>query len=389
MPKKKKDADMNPEEDKPENNQPEKNDQPEKSPEPEGFADLFSIGKITLRNVVDEMEESYLDYAMSVIVSRALPDVRDGMKPVHRRILFAMHEIGLRSGGGYRKSAAVVGEVLAKYHPHGDQAVYDSMVRMAQDFSLRYPLVKGQGNFGSVDGDNAAAMRYTEAKMAKISDEMLADIEKETVDFLPNYDGRYQEPKVLPARVPQLLLNGTMGIAVGMATNIPPHNLTEVMSGLIALSENPDMDMDGLMEYIKGPDFPTGGTMYGIGAIKEMYTTGRGGVTVRAKAEIEEEKSGKHRILVTEIPYQINKAALVEKIADLVQEKKIVGISDLRDESNREGMRIVIELKKDSYPSKILNQLYKYTPMQSNFNMNMIALVDGLQPRLLNLKEKP
>ena len=378
---------MNPEEDKPENNQPEKNDQPEKSPEPEGFADLFSIGKITLRNVVDEMEESYLDYAMSVIVSRALPDVRDGMKPVHRRILFAMHEIGLRSGGGYRKSAAVVGEVLAKYHPHGDQAVYDSMVRMAQDFSLRYPLVKGQGNFGSVDGDNAAAMRYTEAKMAKISDEMLADIEKETVDFLPNYDGRYQEPKVLPARVPQLLLNGTMGIAVGMATNIPPHNLTEVMSGLIALSENPDMDMDGLMEYIKGPDFPTGGTMYGIGAIKEMYTTGRGGVTVRAKAEIEEEKSGKHRILVTEIPYQINKAALVEKIADLVQEKKIVGISDLRDESNREGMRIVIELKKDSYPSKILNQLYKYTPMQSNFNMNMIALVDGLQPRLLNLKE--
>ena len=378
---------MNPEDDKPENNQSEKNDQPEKSPEPEGFADLFSIGKITLRNVVDEMEESYLDYAMSVIVSRALPDVRDGMKPVHRRILFAMHEIGLRSGGGYRKSAAVVGEVLAKYHPHGDQAVYDSMVRMAQDFSLRYPLVKGQGNFGSVDGDNAAAMRYTEAKMAKISDEMLADIEKETVDFLPNYDGRYQEPKVLPARVPQLLLNGTMGIAVGMATNIPPHNLTEVMSGLIALSENPDMDMDGLMEYIKGPDFPTGGTMYGIGAIKEMYTTGRGGVTVRAKAEIEEEKSGKHRILVTEIPYQINKAALVEKIADLVQEKKIVGISDLRDESNREGMRIVVELKKDSYPSKILNQLYKYTPMQSNFNMNMIALVDGLQPRLLNLKE--
>ena len=273
---------------------------------------------------------------MSVIDSRALPDVRDGLKPVHRRILFAMHEIGLRSGGSYRKSAAVVGEVLAKYHPHGDQAVYDSMVRMAQDFSLRYPLVKGQGNFGSVDGDNAAAMRYTEAKMEKISDEMLTDIEKETVDFLPNYDGRYQEPKVLPARVPQLLLNGTMGIAVGMATNIPPHNLTELMAGLIELSENPEMDIDGLMEHIKGPDFPTGATMYGINAIKEMYVTGRGGVTVRAKAEIEEEKNGRHRIIVTEIPYQINKASLVEKIAELVTDKKIVGISDLRDESNRD-----------------------------------------------------
>lgn len=373
-----------PKKDQPENEQPEENKQ---EPKEEGFTELFAPGKVTARNVVDEMEESYLDYAMSVIVSRALPDVRDGMKPVHRRILYAMHEIGLRSNSGYRKSAAVVGEVLAKYHPHGDQAVYDSMVRMAQDFSLRYPLIKGQGNFGSVDGDNAAAMRYTEAKMEKISDEMLADIEKETVDFLPNYDGRYQEPKVLPTRIPQLLLNGTMGIAVGMATNIPPHNLTEVMSGLIALSANPEIDIDGLMEHIKGPDFPTGGTIYGIEAIKEMYTTGRGGVTVRAKAEIEEEKNGRHRILVSEIPYQINKAALVEKIAELVQEKKIVGISDLRDESNREGMRIVIELKKDSYPSKILNQLYKYTPMQSNFNMNMIALVEGLQPRLLNLKE--
>ncbi len=361
--------------------------EPKASKAPDSFEELFSIGKISNRNVVDEMEESYLDYAMSVIVSRALPDVRDGLKPVHRRILFAMHEIGLRSSGGYRKSAAVVGEVLAKYHPHGDQAVYDSMVRMAQDFSLRYPLVKGQGNFGSVDGDNAAAMRYTEAKMEKISDEMLADIEKETVDFIPNYDGRYNEPKVLPARVPQLLLNGTMGIAVGMATNIPPHNLKEVMDALIELSSNPEMDIDAIMEHIKGPDFPTGGTMYGHDAIKQMYTTGRGGVTVRAKAEIEEERNGKHRILITEIPYQINKATLVEKIADLVQEKRIVGISDLRDESNRHGMRIVIELKKDSYPSKILNQLYKYTPMQSNFNMNMIALVDGIQPRLLNIKE--
>lgn len=353
----------------------------------EPMTELFSPGKIQLRNVVDEMEESYLDYAMSVIVSRALPDVRDGLKPVHRRILFAMHELGLRSAAGYRKSAAIVGEVLAKYHPHGDQAVYDSLVRMAQEFSLRYPLVKGQGNFGSIDGDNAAAMRYTETKMEKISDEMMADIEKETVAFLPNYDGRYQEPKVLPTRIPQLLLNGTMGIAVGMATNIPPHNLKEVMEAVIALSEDGDRDIDDLMQFIKGPDFPTGATLYGQEAIKEMYTTGRGGVTVRAKAEIEEEKSGKYRILVTEIPYQINKAALVEKIAELVQEKKIVGISDLRDESNREGMRIVIELKKDSYPSKVLNQLYKYTPMQSNFNMNMIALVDGLQPRLLNLKE--
>ena len=349
--------------------------------------ELFASGKIYARHIVDEMEESYLDYAMSVIVSRALPDVRDGMKPVHRRVLYAMHELGLRSSAGYRKSAAVVGEVLAKYHPHGDIAVYESMVRLAQDFSLRYPLVRGQGNFGSIDGDNAAAMRYTEAKMEKITDEMMADIDKETVDFLPNYDGRYEEPRVLPTRIPQLLLNGTMGIAVGMATNIPPHNLTEVMEALEALSKDPNLEIEDLMQYIKGPDFPTGATMYGHEAIKEMYTTGRGGVTVRAKAEIQEEKNGRFRIVVSEIPYQINKATLVEKIADLVQEKKIVGISDLRDESNREGMRIVIELKKDSYPNKILNQLYKLTPLQSNFNMNMIALVDGLQPRLLNLKQ--
>jgi DNA gyrase subunit A len=392
MPKKKKDADMNPEDERPEEHAEQSGAQDaegekEESTSEDSPTELFAPGKVSPRNVVDEMEESYLDYAMSVIVSRALPDVRDGMKPVHRRILFAMQEIGLRSSAGFRKSAAVVGEVLAKYHPHGDSAVYDSMVRMAQDFSLRYPLIRGQGNFGSIDGDNAAAMRYTEAKMEKISDEMMADIEKETVDFVPNYDGRHEEPRVLPTRIPQLLLNGTMGIAVGMATNIPPHNLTEVMDGLIALEENPEIDIDGLMEYIKGPDFPTGATAYGREAIKEMYTTGRGGVTVRAKAEIEEEKNGRHRILITEIPYQINKAALVEKIAELVTDKKIVGISDLRDESSREGMRIVIELKKDSYPSKILNQLYKLTAMQSNFNMNMIALVDGLQPRLLNLKE--
>ncbi len=393
MAKKKTDENLFPEDQEPERSEEleetgsEETKTEAKQPENDGPAELFAAGKVTPRNVVDEMEESYLDYAMSVIVSRALPDVRDGMKPVHRRILFAMQEIGLRSSAGFRKSAAVVGEVLAKYHPHGDSAVYDSMVRMAQDFSLRYPLIRGQGNFGSIDGDNAAAMRYTEAKMEKISDEMMADIDKETVDFVPNYDGRHEEPRVLPTRIPQLLLNGTMGIAVGMATNIPPHNLTEVMDALVALEENPEIDIDGLMEYIKGPDFPTGATAYGREAIKEMYTTGRGGVTVRAKAEIEEEKNGRHRILITEIPYQINKATLVEKIAELVTDKKIVGISDLRDESSREGMRIVIELKKDSYPSKILNQLYKLTAMQSNFNMNMIALVDGLQPRLLNLKE--
>ena len=348
---------------------------------------LFSPGKILPRNVVDEMEKSYLEYSMSVIVSRALPDVRDGMKPVHRRILFAMHEIGLRSTASFRKSATVVGEVLGKYHPHGDSAVYDSMVRMAQDFSLRYPLVRGQGNFGSVDGDNAAAMRYTEAKMERITDEMLADIDKETVNFRDNYDGRHQEPVVLPTRIPQLLLNGTMGIAVGMATNIPPHNLTEVMDALIALAKNADLEVEDLMEFIKGPDFPTGATIYDTEAIKQMYTTGRGGITVRARATIEESKTGKARIIVTEIPYQLNKASLVEKIAMLVRDKKIQGISDLRDESNRDGMRIVIELKKDSFPNKVLNQLYKMTPMQSRFNMNLIALVDGIQPRLLNLKQ--
>ncbi len=349
--------------------------------------DLFSLGRINARNIVDEMEESYLEYSMSVIVSRALPDVRDGLKPVHRRILFAMHELGLRSSAGFRKSATVVGEVLGKYHPHGDQAVYDAMVRMAQDFSLRYPLIRGQGNFGSMDGDGAAAMRYTESKMEKISDEMLADIEKETVDFKENYDGRHKEPTVLPTRIPQLLLNGTMGIAVGMATNIPPHNLGELMDALLALSKNPDLEVVDLMEYVKGPDFPTGGIIYDNAAIQEMYTTGRGGITVRAKAEITESKSGKSQIVIHEIPYQLNKAVLVEKIADLVHDKKIIGITDLRDESNREGVRIVIEMKKDSYPNKILNQLFKMTPMQTRFNMNLIALVDSIQPRLLNLKQ--
>jgi DNA gyrase subunit A len=350
--------------------------------------ELFAMGNIQSRSVTDEMEESYLDYAMSVIVSRALPDVRDGLKPVHRRILFAMHDIGLRSSASFRKSASVVGEVLAKYHPHGDSAVYDSMVRMAQDFSMRYPLVRGQGNFGSIDGDNAAAMRYTEAKMEKIADEILADIDKETVDFRPNYDGRYQEPCVMPTRVPQLLLNGTMGIAVGMATNIPPHNLNELMSACIALSNDGELTVDDLMEYVKGPDFPTGAMIYDTNAIAEMYKTGRGGITVRARARIEEmKKGGKHRIVISEIPYQLNKASLVEKIANLVRDKKIQGITDLRDESSRKGTRVVIELKKDSYPNKILNQLYKMTPMQTRFNMNMIALVDVTQPRLLNLKQ--
>lgn len=367
-----------------------KDDEPEEEisakTESSNAGTLFD-GNVKIRPITTEIEESYLDYAMSVIVSRALPDVRDGMKPVHRRILYAMHELGLRSTAGFRKSATVVGEVLGKYHPHGDTAVYDSMVRMAQDFSLRYPLVRGQGNFGSIDGDNAAAHRYTEAKMEKISDEMMADIDKETVNFAPNYDGRHMEPRVLPSKIPQLLLNGTMGIAVGMATDIPPHNLTEVMDGLIHLLEDPEIEIDQLMEHIKGPDFPTAGIIYDKEAIKIMYSTGRGGITMRARATIEEDKGGKSKIIITEIPYQTNKSSLVEKIADLIRDKKIVGISDLRDESNREGIRIVIELKRDAYPSKILNQLYKLSPMQSNFNMNMIALVDGIQPRLLNLKQ--
>lgn len=339
------------------------------------------------RDVSLEMEESYLDYAMSVIVSRALPDVRDGLKPVHRRILYAMHELGLSAGAKYRKSAAVVGDVLAKYHPHGDTAVYDSMVRLAQDFAMRYPLVDGQGNFGSIDGDSAAAMRYTEAKMDKISDEMLADIEKETVDFRDNYDGRLKEPSVLPARIPQLLLNGVSGIAVGMATSIPPHNLSETIDAVIHLSENPDSTIEDLMEFIKGPDFPTAGIIYDKNAIKAMYMNGRGGIVTRAKAEIIERKSGRFDIVVTEIPYQVNKSVLVTKIADLVRDKKIVGISDIRDQSNREGIEVMIELKKDAYPKKILNQLYKMTDLQTTFHMNMIALVEGLQPRLLDLKQ--
>ena len=364
---------------------PEENKQEESTENLELFEEEHK--NVENRNISDEMEKSYLDYAMSVIVSRALPDVRDGLKPVHRRILHAMNQMGLRSSGGFRKSATVVGEVLGKYHPHGDTAVYDSMVRMAQDFAMRYQLVRGQGNFGSIDGDNAAAMRYTEAKMEKITDEMLTDIDKETVDFKPNYDGRHKEPTVLPTKLPQLLLNGTTGIAVGMATSIPPHNLGELIDGIMHLSENPEATIEELMEFIKGPDFPTGGILYNIADIKNAYTTGRGGMVTRGKTEIIEKKGGKFAIIVTEIPYQVNKANLITKIAELVRDKKIIGISDIRDESNKDGIRVVIELKRDSYPRKILNQLFKYTQLQNSFNMNMIALVDEIQPHLLDLKK--
>ncbi len=342
--------------------------------------------KVIAQPIVKEMEDSYLNYAMSVIVMRALPDVRDGLKPVHRRILYAMWSIGLRSSAKYRKSATVVGEVLGKYHPHGDSAVYDSMVRLAQDFSMRYPLVDGQGNFGSMDGDAAAAMRYTEAKLSKISDELLLDIEKDTVEFRPNYDGTHSEPTVMPARLPNLLLSGTVGIAVGMATNIPPHNLTEICNGVIHLIDNPEADVTDLMEYVSGPDFPTGGMIYDVEAIKTAYATGKGGVVIRGKAEIEETKAGQFNIIVTEIPYQVNKMTLVEKIAFLVKEKKLEGIKDLRDESDRTGVRIVVELKRDAFPKKILNRLYKLTQLQDTIHFNMVALVDGIQPRVLTLK---
>ena len=338
-------------------------------------------------DIVEDLETSYLTYAMSVIVSRALPDVRDGLKPVHRRILYAMHENGLTAGAKYRKSASVVGSVLAKYHPHGDSAVYQSMVRMAQDFAMRYPLVDGQGNFGSIDGDNAAAMRYTEARLTRLSEVMLVAIEKDTVDFRPNYDSTTEEPTVLPATIPQLLLNGSMGIAVGMATNIPPHNLGEVVSATRHLIDHPEATVEDLLQFLKGPDFPTGGEIYDGGAVREMYSTGRGSVVMRAKTHIEESKQGRVAIVVTEIPYQVNKAELVIHIANLVRDKKITGITDLRDESNREGIRLVIELKKDAFPRKILNQLFRDTALQKSFNLNLIALVDGIHPRLLNLRE--
>lgn len=336
--------------------------------------------------LVEEMSKSYLEYAMSVIVSRALPDVRDGLKPVHRRILYAMWSIGLRANVKFRKSATVVGEVLGKYHPHGDSAVYDSMVRMAQDFSMRYPLVRGQGNFGSMDGDRAAAMRYTEAKLSAISEEMLIDIDKDTVDFIPNYDGSHKEPRVLPSKLPNLLLNGTMGIAVGMATNIPPHNLKELADAIDYLIENPEASIEDLMQFVKGPDFPTGGMIYDKKEILAAYATGKGGIVLRGKADIEEQKGGSFQIIISEIPYQVNKSELVEKIADLVKDKKIDGIKALRDESDKDGVRIVMELKKDSYPKKILNSLYKHTQLQTTFHLNMLALVDGIQPKVLTLK---
>jgi DNA gyrase subunit A len=343
------------------------------------------IGRVEPLSLRTEMETSYLDYAMSVIVSRALPDVRDGLKPVHRRILYAMWQMGLKPNAKLRKSAAIVGEVLGKYHPHGDSAVYDTLVRLAQDFAQREILVTGQGNFGSMDGDSAAAMRYTEAKLAPIAEELLRDLEKDTVDFIPNYDATTTEPSVLPATLPNLLLNGTVGIAVGMATSIPPHNLGEVIDAIVHLSEHPDATVEDLLQFVQGPDFPTGATIFDKKAISAAYMTGKGSIVARAKAEIIEDAKG-HTIIVTEIPYAVNKSTLIEKIAALVTQKKILGIRDLRDESSKEGVRIVIELKRDAYPRKVLNRLYHSTALQTSFHMNMLALVDGIQPRVLNLK---
>jgi len=345
----------------------------------------FNEGKVIPVDIKHEMKKCYIDYAMSVIVGRALPDVRDGLKPVHRRILYSLQELGLYPEKGYRKCARIVGDVLGKYHPHGDSSVYDALVRMAQDFSMRYMLVDGHGNFGSVDGDSAAAMRYTEAKMNKIAVEMLRDINKNTVDYMPNFDGEEEEPVVLPSRFPNLLVNGSSGIAVGMATNIPPHNLGEIIDGTVMLIDNPDVTVLDLMTKVKGPDFPTGATIMGKAGIRAAYETGKGKVIVRANAEIEEE-NGRHSIIVTEIPYQVNKAKLVENIADLVKDKKITGISDLRDESDRDGMRIVIELKRDANPNVVLNLLYKHTKLQDTFGIIMLALVNN-EPIVLNLKQ--
>jgi DNA gyrase subunit A len=339
------------------------------------------------RSVENVMEDSYLRYSMSVIIDRALPDVRDGLKPVHRRILYTMHESGLRSTSRHRKSATVVGDVMGRYHPHGDSSIYDAMVRMAQPWAMRYTLVNGQGNFGSMDGDPPAAYRYTEAKMERLADETLADIDKETVDFRENYDGTRTEPTVLPAKLPNLLLNGQLGIAVGMATNIPPHNLSELVDAEVALIDNPEATLDDLLEHVKGPDFPTGGVIYGKDSIRTAYATGRGGVVTRGVAEIVEGAKGRHQIVITEIPYALNKETLVLKIAELVNTKKIVGISDLRDETARGNVRIVIDLKKDAYPKKILNQLYKLTQLQQSFHFNMMALIDGIQPRVLGLQD--
>ena len=344
-------------------------------------------GNVINRDIEEEMRTAYIDYAMSVIVSRALPDVRDGLKPVHRRILYAMHEDGITSDKPYRKCANTVGSVLGRYHPHGDASVYDAMVRMAQDFSMRYMLIDGHGNFGSIDGDGAAAMRYTEARMSKIAEQMLVDIEKNTVDFMPNYDDRLQEPTVLPAKIPALLVNGSSGIAVGMATNIPPHNLTEVINGIIKIIDDDNVTDDELIQIIKGPDFPTGGLILGLEGIKEAYKTGRGKIIMRAEAEIEEMSGNRQRIIVSSLPYQVNKARLIENIARLAREKRIEGISEMRDESDRkEKVRIVMELKRDANPQVVLNQLYKNTQMQDTFGVIMLALVDG-EPKVLTLRQ--
>jgi DNA gyrase subunit A len=344
------------------------------------------IGYIKKRSITEEMKESYLDYAMSVIVSRALPDVRDGLKPVHRRILYAMWEAGLHHNSKYSKCAGVVGDVLKKFHPHGDTAVYDALVRMVQDFSLRYPLIDGQGNFGSMDGDNAAAYRYTESRLSKIAEEMLVDIDKKTVDWVDNYDGTRQEPVVLPAKLPQLLLNGSMGIAVGMATNIPPHNLGEIVDGIIFLIDHPQATVKDLFKFIKGPDFPTGGEIYDRQGMIQAYSTGRGPIVTRAKTEIVETKAGQFQILITEMTYGVNKANLIAKIAELVKDRRIQGIKNIRDESDKEGVRVVIDLKSDVHPQKILNRLFKLTDLQKPFHLNMLALVNGLQPQVLSLK---
>lgn len=342
---------------------------------------------IERRTLEDVMQDSFFRYSMSVIIDRALPDVRDGLKPVHRRILYSMEANGWRSGGKFVKSARVVGDVIGKYHPHGDTSIYDSMVRLAQPWSLRMPLVNGQGNFGSMDGDEAAAYRYTEAKMTRIAEEMLVDINKNTIDFRDNFDGSEQEPSVLPAKIPNLLLNGQIGIAVGMATNIPPHNLGELVDASVELIDNEHATLDDLLKHVKGPDFPTGATVYGGAPMKQAYLTGRGSVVIRAVADIEETKKGRHRIVITEVPYGVNKATLIEKIAELVKDKKITAISDLNDESARGVVRVVVDIKKDGYPKKVLNQLYKLTPLQTSFNFNMLALVDGIQPRVLGLQE--
>lgn len=345
-----------------------------------------NIGTLKARNIETEMQESYLDYAMSVIVSRALPDVRDGLKPVHRRILYVMHENGLRHNVKFKKSADTVGSVLGRYHPHGDSSVYDAMVHMVQDFAMRYPLIDGQGNFGSLDGDPAAAYRYTESRMASLSEALLEDLDKDTVDFRDNFDASRKEPSVMPGKVPNLLLNGTLGIAVGMATDIPPHNLTEICDAIVKLIEDPEATTEDLLEFIKGPDFPTGGIIYDQAAIKNAYATGKGSIVMRGKTEILETKTGSFQIIISEIPYRVNKATMLEKIAELVRDKKIEGIRDVRDESDKDGVRIVVDLKKEALANKILNQLFSYTQLQETFHMNMLALVDGIEPHVLNLK---